>query len=224
MGNLKKVKKLAEKSFLNGLRLHKDSMFLFKNESYPTSYALSILAQEEIGKSFLMSEIVFQNTDGHSLSKEETDLIIKCMLSHTVKQGWFSREVGDYFKNRRGKVLSKMYREVSSGKLEENKQNSLYVGLSKVSKKINFKTARVVEPTKRIKAQQARLHITRVNDFIIELVEGCRRGVTMIDIEEVDNLLTLDLVTELETCWPMKSKTSESIINRYRKLEIDLDN
>lgn len=223
MGNLNKIKKIATESFSNGLRLHKDSITLFKQNSIPSSYMLSILAQEEIGKSYLMSEIIFQDTDNTGLvDNEYTKLITKCMTSHQVKQGWFSRQADDFFKYS-GKKYPKIIKEISSGKLEENKQNSIYVGVTKSKNKIDLANGKVIIPEKRIKINQAEFQITRVNDFIIEFIEGVRRGILCVDVDGVDGLLTINLAKELETIWSNKSKSTISKLKKYRKFEIDDD-
>ncbi len=224
MKNLGKIRKLASVAFLNGLRLHKDAITLFKVGSFPSSLALSILSQEEIGKSFLMSEVIFQNIDNEGIGEEESVLLLQSMLSHKTKQGWFSREVGDFFKYKYGsKKRSKIYNDVLSGKIEEDKQNSIYVGLTKTKNKLNLQKGKVIDPKARIKAKQAETHITRVNDFVIELIEMTRRGLGGVNVEEVNNVLTMELVVDLERMWPTKSIASKRKLSAYRKYDIDLD-
>jgi len=219
---MKKIKNLAGASFSNGLRLHRDSIALFKIGSIPSSYALSILAQEEIGKAFLLAEIVFQDVDNNGLDLEYSKLILKCMRSHKVKQGWFSQQVGDFFKYP-GKKYPKIFKDVYSGKLDEDKQNAIYVGVTKTDNKPDLMRGKIIDPSKRTKPKQAEKHITRVNDFIIEFTEGCRRGILCADPEEVDELLTMGLVAELESLWPKKSKSSIAKLKKYRKYDIDED-
>ena len=45
-----KFKKIAEESLRNALRLHEDSILLYKNSSYPSSFQLSVLSLEEFAK------------------------------------------------------------------------------------------------------------------------------------------------------------------------------
>ncbi len=79
----------------------------------------------------------------------------------------------------------------------------------------------IIDPVKRIKLKQAETHITRVNDFIIEFSEGCRRGLLSADPEEIDELLTLDLVNEFESIWSNKSRSSIAKLKKYRKYDLD---
>jgi AbiV family abortive infection protein len=45
-----KFKKIAAEALKNSIRLHKDSILLYKNSSYPSAFQLSILAMEELAK------------------------------------------------------------------------------------------------------------------------------------------------------------------------------
>ena len=47
----KKYERFSTEAIKNAIRIHYDSILLFENESYPTSYHLSVLALEEIAKS-----------------------------------------------------------------------------------------------------------------------------------------------------------------------------
>lgn len=213
---------MAELAFMNGVRLHKDAILLYKAGSSLSAYQLSILAQEEIGKSSLLEEHVWQ-MQGHpqDISHELEDMMIKAMSSHKIKQGWFSRYADDYFKYR-NKRLSKFIREVESGKLEENKQNATYVGLTKQNKTMN-PNGKIVNPLNRIKPDDAKRHITRVNDYIVNLIEGCRRGVYSVDTEEVDYCLTMNLAKELELLWSLKSRDTQISLRKIRKFEIVIE-
>ena len=222
MRSLKKVGRISRSAFLNALRLHKDSIFLFNRHSYPTAFQLSIIAQEEIGKSFLMEEHIFQAIGINDGNKGLLDEItIKAMFSHRVKQGWFSRQADDFFKYH-GKKYPAIIRLISSGKLEEMKQNATYVGLTKNNGKADPK-GKIIIPEKRIKEKDAVKMITRVNDYVIDLIEGVRRGVYCIDSEELNEIMLLDTAHELERLWPIKTKSSEVRINKLRKLELEID-
>jgi AbiV family abortive infection protein len=218
--NLRKASKMAGLAFKNAIRLHKDAILLYKNGSYPSANQLSILAQEEIGKAFILEEHVYQVTlYPESIDIKTEDLLIKSLLSHKVKQGWFSRQAVDFLEDRR-KKLPKFWKEVTTGKLEELKQNSTYVGLSKQGGKINIK-GRLIEPWSRVKQEEVKGYITRVNDYIKILIVGCRRGVYSVDTYEVDALLTLELWHELSTLWEYTSPKTEVLIEEIRKFDIE---
>lgn len=222
MKKLSKINKLGIEAFKNAIRLHIDSIKLFKEGSLPSAYALSILAQEEIGKSFLMAEVIFQDVDGLGMDKEEANITLKSMLSHKTKQGWFSRQADDIFKYH-GKKYPKIVQDISNGKLDEEKQNSIYVGVTKTHNKVNLLSGKVIIPSHRVKSQKVSWHITRVNDFIIEFSEGIWRDIAMIELEGIERVLTLDMAMKLEKLWPAKSKESTVKLRKYRKFEVSTE-
>ena len=56
-----KFKKLAAESLKNGLRLHFDSILLYRSKSYPSALQLSILALEEISKSYWIEHYYYSS-------------------------------------------------------------------------------------------------------------------------------------------------------------------
>ena len=56
---INKFDRLAGICFENSLRLHFDSIKLFKSHSYASSLALSILAMEELAKAHLVENLVW---------------------------------------------------------------------------------------------------------------------------------------------------------------------
>jgi AbiV family abortive infection protein len=57
--NMKKFERMCILAFSNALRLHSDSVLLFKHKSYASAYAISILALEETGKYHLLANFVW---------------------------------------------------------------------------------------------------------------------------------------------------------------------
>ncbi len=219
MKSLKKAAKMARLSFENALRLHRDSILLYNNKSFISAYLLSVLAQEEIGKTFLLEEHIFHTSiNPLSVNKETQNIMAKALLSHRVKQGWFSRVADEYFKYSRNRV-PRVIKEITTGKLEEKKQNATYVGLTKQNNKLDM-NGKLTSPTTRVKQDEVTIHITRVNDYIIKLVEECRRGFCMVETYELDSVLTMELVSELEKLWNYKSKDTQKWLEKIRKFEI----
>lgn len=219
MNRIKKISKISSLAFSNGIRLHKDSILLFNNRSFPSAFQLSILAQEEIGKSFLLQEDIWQtSTSGMDTNDPDYRKILDdCFLNHKIKQGWFSK-FADEDKIFKGKYTN-FIKNIYEGKLDEKKQIATFVGLSKRFKKINWKS-KIIFPKKRIKEKDVKTHITRVNDFVIYYIEGNRRGIITTDVEEIFDILTLEMSNELEKLWPFKSRSYEIIIKKYRKYSI----
>lgn len=62
---VRKFDRMAGLAFENAIRLHIDAMILFRERSYPTAFALSILAMEELAKADLIEWVVFHaSADG----------------------------------------------------------------------------------------------------------------------------------------------------------------
>lgn len=218
---VKKAAKIAELAFLNGTRLHKDSILLFKNHSYPSAYQLSILAQEEIGKAFLMEDYVFYYAqNSKSLPREYIKLLEAVFTSHQPKQGAFSGQADESYEHKGHLKIPKVMREASSGMLEIRKQNATYVGLERKNSKVIF-TGKIFVPEKLVRPVSVKRMITRVNDFVIDLCEGFQRGIYAVETEELERQLTLTLAEELESLWPNKNVKSKKRLAKIRTFEIE---
>jgi AbiV family abortive infection protein len=66
-----KLTKIALESFKNALRLHFDAILLFRNNSYPSSYQLSVLSLEEFSKSHWVEHYYWSNLVNESIPDEE---------------------------------------------------------------------------------------------------------------------------------------------------------
>ena len=58
--SVRKVNELEFQCYQNALRLHFDSILLLRADSYPSAFALSVIACEEFGKGFALAEVSFQ--------------------------------------------------------------------------------------------------------------------------------------------------------------------
>lgn len=232
-----KIEKLATYSFLNGLRLHEDSIFLFKKRSLPSAFQLSILAQEEIGKAFVFNDLIIDEFDkgDYNLKTRKIDIVEKglstigvqiiewVLSSHQMKQGSFSREAEDFTRARfykNGKIIRpKIVEEIYSGKLDIKKQNTTFVGLKRLDNKKFDLDGKIINPQKMTlqKVKEIFKHITRVNDFIIEFIEKCRRDIASVDSDLFDDCLTLKIVKRLEKKWPYKNKLASPFLEKIRE-------
>lgn len=203
---IKKFEKLSTESVKNAIRLHKDSILLFDNKSYPSAYQLSVLALEEIAKSNWIDHYVEVSKSNHGLSipdGEDEQKWVKLLYIHTsthfafINQNFHSLE-------------KKFYDFAATSNLEFKKQKSIYVGLQRERKKINTKS-RISIPTKQIKQKDS--------VEIIALVNQCIISQCLINIKnehyygplEKYNILNNDLVKKLNKIWKIKSKLLKSI-------------
>lgn len=212
--NLSKIEHIAELAFKNSLRLHYDSISLFRLKSYPSAYYLSIIVLEELGKLCILEDFCYHSrVDGLILNEKELQDFFRSIYSHKIKQNWFLSYWRDLFPKR---YVSNIYNR----KIESEKQHSLYVGLKKNGKHINIK-GRIYLPS-RIKYKKAKEQITLINDFLLSLILGVKKGIYMVDSLSVEKLLHRRLSSKLEKIWPYKKSITRDRLHNFEK-ELDID-
>lgn len=202
---IKKFEKLSTESFKNAIRLHKDSILLFDNKSYPSAYQLSVLALEEIAKSSWIDHYVNVSTTNHGLPEpdgEDEQKWVKLLYIHTSKHFAFINQ--NYHS-----LDKKFYDFAAASNLEFKKQKSIYVGLERERKKINTKS-KILIPTKQIK-QKDTLEIIALNNqcIINQCLNNINNGHYYGPLEKF-NILNIDLLSELSKIWKIKSKLLKS--------------
>jgi len=209
--NLKKVDKMAGLSFENGLRLHFDSILLFKNKCYPSAYFLSVLAIEEIGKAFLIMDFLFHSRVDGRMGKEWEEKFLEPIYFHTIKQSSFAYNFDAPI------PTNKFFKSLYKGELEILKQNSVYVGLSRNKRKINLKS-RINNPLKinQIKVQK---QITNVNDCLLDFTLGFIKQVYIVDSACIENLLNRRLLSKLECNWSLISGKTKTRLKRLEGIK-----
>lgn len=164
--NLNKIDKLICLSYLNSIHLHQTSLELFKNENYGLAYYLSVISLEEMGKAFMLSDFLWDSrfncrynafeqkdlTKKLKTSDYEEYLLREIFSKHRSKQSAFIQNGrSDFYiflanQRRENKVkISRIVQDIVSGKLEEKKLNSMYVGLPKIKGGI-YKQGKVINP------------------------------------------------------------------------------
>jgi len=207
---LRKIRRIAIASFKNAVRLHEDAILLFKKERIPSALLMSALSIEEIGKYFMCEEVWWLNRTGGIWSIEDVQQFLRGVYSHTSKQSWFAGQVDSPF------VSKPLLKILQTGELENIKQKATYVGMPRKGKNINF-DKRLTSP-KQTSRHRAEDFITMVNDYIIELAVGTRKGFYGLDISEIYNWLA-----ELETerhfleLWSLMGKTTKRRLEKMRK-------
>lgn len=192
-----KFKKIATESFKNGLRLHFDSILLYKNKSFPSSFHLSVLAIEELAKSEWVEHYYWSSDTNNNWPDEDFEQEwLKLLYLHHKKHKVFLRWGGasDY--------SPKFVEFVEKKQLELKKQRAIYVGLDRDNGKIDV-NSRVSVPT-RIKDKDARQMISILNDLLIEACETKLLQEFCFDIEEKDKLLDKELLIRLKK-WKFRS-------------------
>jgi AbiV family abortive infection protein len=159
-----KLNKIATESLRNTIRLHFDSVLLYENGSYPSALQLSVLAFEEFSKANWVDHYIWSSETNEGYPDVELEQEwLKLLYLHPKKQcNFVAREMDDYSPN--------FISLIQSRKLEEKKQNAIYVGLSRSKGKIDT-DSRVSTPWK-IKQKDAKQFISIIND---ELLTICAR-------------------------------------------------
>ena len=191
-----KLVRIAIESLKNSIRLHFDSILLFKNGSFPSAYQLSVLALEEFAKSRWVEDYVWSSlvNDGYPDEKFEQKWL-QLLYKHPEKQWAFlAREIWDY--------SPKFAEFIKSRKLEEKKQNATYVGLSRLKGKVDA-TSRVSTPNK-IKEKDAQQLISLINNEFLEIHKMIELQESYFDIEEMDEVFEKNLYKNLKK-WPYKT-------------------
>lgn len=159
-----KLNKIASESLRNAIRLHFDSILLYENESYPSALQLSVLALEEFSKANWVDHYIWsaEANDGYPGIEYEQEWLNLLYLHPNKQWNFVARETDDY--------SPKFVSLIQSRKLEEKKQNAIYVGLARSKGKIDT-DSRISTPW-RIKQLDAKKFISIIND---ELLRVCAR-------------------------------------------------
>lgn len=213
MMTFNKLAKLELYTFKNSLRLHNDAILLYNNSSYSSASFLSILSLEELGKFFIISDIIFYDlTSGmRSPDKNSADQI-KLIYAHRHKQQAFYRN-SPYTEFALIKGLKRVVRELK--KLEIVKQNSVYVGLGKKNGKVDV-NGKIKHPFK-IKRVTVEAQITKVNDEFTDLCMGNIYKYREVENEGVVKLLNKSLLKKLRRNWRKESITAKKRIKEIKR-------
>jgi AbiV family abortive infection protein len=141
------ILRLEQELLHNSYNLLIDSCVLFDKGSYPTAFALAVLAHEELGKLHLIDHVGFEAClSEEPIRSEQLAWLFSgdVAYSHRVKHEWAFTE------------HRKPYSALFIRRIEKQKQNAFYVG---------FRNKRIGTPG-RVSATQAHDQIKRVVNLI----------------------------------------------------------
>lgn len=203
-----KFKKIAVESLKNGIRLHFDSILLYKNHSFPTSLQISIIALEEISKAKWVEHYYYSSiTNCGFPEKKFEQKWLNYLFIHPKKQAaFFAQNIFEY--------SPRFVEFAHSGQLENQKQKATYVGLEKIRKdrKVDV-NSRISIPSK-VKKASAKKLISLLNDELIDMCKSKLLQDSYFGIQEMDDIINNSLLENLMQ-WPYKSgiKSSKWIVN-----------
>lgn len=208
-----KLQKLELLAFENCLKVHQDSIILFKNGSYSSAYFLSVIALEEMGKVLWIDETIF-HTRVDDMDRDGQEFYLKSIFHHSHKQGIFAHILGF--------DLPKPFLKLIQDKtLETKKQNSLYIGLPKKGRDINW-NGKITTP-KVISKNTVYKQITMLNDVLLELILGCIKRTTSIDGKLLFNAMDRKMYYRLMFGWEHMSKKTNSRLQALESVGEDFD-
>lgn len=186
-----KFKKIAAESLRNALRLHEDSITLYKNGSYPSAFQLSVLSLEEFAKAKWVDHFYdAQITNGGFPKKGEAGYEkyvkfeqgwLKLLYLHPEKQfAFIGREIFDY--------APSFVLKIQNRKLEFQKQQAVYVGLERSKGKVDT-SSRISIPTKKIKKENAKQMISLLNYEFVEVHDLIVKNECYWGICEMDEII-----------------------------------
>jgi len=201
---------MAYLSLENAIRLHFDSILLYKNKSFGSALHLSILALEEIGKSKSLEDYWWSSkVNSGQLPVDEEEKYLKLLYSHQWKQGAAIKwNPMDY--------SPKFISLIDEKKLEQKKQNSIYVGLPLKNGKIKY-DSRIQSPFS-IKSSEPKKIISLNNDIFLEMCYLNLAQDGYFDIEIMDKLIGKKLQSKLRKYWGYKSGIKSK---RWQKLWLE---
>jgi AbiV family abortive infection protein len=203
-----KFKKLATESFRNGLRLHFDSILLFRSDSFPSALQLSILALEEFSKSYWIEHYYYSSITNTGFPDAEFEQKwLKLLYVHTKKHSAFVGWGWEF------EYIDSFVDSLRSGEIDLKKQIATYVGLERNKGKI--KTTRHISTPFKIKSVDAKKMISVLNDYLLDRCDMKKFYEYHFDIEEKDNLLDESLYAKLEE-WKHHSGLRKTPLFRNR--------
>jgi len=158
--SFRKLGDLEFECYENAIRLHLDSVLLLRARSFPSAFALSVIASEEFGKGFAIEEIIYQARFQKGFNDRDKEYLRALLSNHKLKQRWF---VNHAFDSPRSKRLIKKYQSI-----QNDKNNALYVGLRRGNHHI-------VGPFS-VSKSKALDQVQTINDALIRLMEGTLSG------------------------------------------------
>jgi len=207
--NLRKIERMACLALKNGLRLHFDSILLFRNSCFPSAYFLSILALEEIGKFFLVED-VYWHSAVEGMERQWQEKFIDLIYSHRRKQTSFGWNLDLIARP------SKFTKELFDGNIELKKQKAVYVGLPRNKRKTNMR-GRINNPMS-ISKKKAGDQITSVNDRIIEFTLGVVKEVYGVETYCAEEIFSSTLFEELNKEWPIRSFRTDKKLQKLSQV------
>lgn len=220
--NLNKVDKMCLLSFQNSINLHFDSIYLYKIGSFGSSFYLSCISAEELGKLFILSDFLYHTRIEGSYNDYKDEELIK-IFGKDVEEGYFRKLVYNHIAKQKKiaemtwslfTISSKYFDNVFNGDLEIRKQNSIYVGLQRLGRKINLKSK--INNPNTFNENSTKSQITQMHQLFLELTISVTTDQWTTDSFMTDDFINIDIYEELKTKWQINN---DKLLSRLSELE-----
>jgi AbiV family abortive infection protein len=249
---IRKLSRMCVLCYKNCIRLHSDSILLFKNGSYPTAYAISIIALEEMGKHNLLSHGLYYGYFDFGSDENFVNTVLSETYIHKAKQRSFMSVelqesfLDDYVLLGDNVELNKTLRESGEniGKtILSTKWGKYFPNSKKLYKKLYMleydkhrslyvgfpkkdKTinlsGRLISPFEFSK-KKVKDQITYLNDYLLSDALKVLKGFGGLDFDELEDMITSRYVTKLHKNWPFMAKKNRSRFLKWMKMPNDID-
>jgi AbiV family abortive infection protein len=211
--SLYKWRKLGKESLLNALRLHRDAILLFKANSFPSAFQLSVLSLEEFAKAKWIEHYYYSSITNCGFEEAESEQKwLKLLYIHLEKQYAFvARDVFEYHPS--------LVEFIKSGGLERRKQQAVYVGLDRDRKTVLVKD-RISLPSS-VKQKEVKRMISWINAEFIFIHKTLTFYEQYFGIKEMDEVMLSPSASVIFE-WPYKSKT-RSVKHRHAHIALHKD-
>ena len=160
----------GRQSLFNSIALTADAAVAFNHRSWGTSYFLATIAMEEFAKCLIANDAIYnRQANGHNAA--DSIFWLRRVRDHKHKHYKFARESTDF-------LPTEFLEQVISRKLENAKQNSLYVD---IELSIRDRLFRVSTP-RRVREATARRQVSIVHEAIVDLISNTLKGNYILEI------------------------------------------
>ncbi|MFL6672802.1 MAG: AbiV family abortive infection protein [Massilia sp.] len=189
---------MGQRLWQTPLRLHRDAIILFKAGSYPSAYQLGVLALEEFSKAKWVEHYYYSSVTNEGFPDAEFEQgWLRLLYLHGEKQYAFvARDEFLY--------APALVDFIRSGKLDQRKQQAVYVSLDRDRKKINV-ASRISVP-RSIRLREAKRMISWVNSEFVHVHTTLSFYGDYFGIHEMDEVM-LSPAVEVIFEWPHRSRT-----------------
>ncbi len=247
----RKISRMCILCYKNCIRLHNDSILLFRNGSYPTAYAISVIALEEMGKYMTLSHGLFYNYFEFGSDEDFVNKVINGTYDHRLKQRVFANyDWHDYFTadllllKKKGVDSEKLLNDIKVNfeeKLEDDRWGKYFPNLKKFYNRQNMlekekhrslyvgfpKKGRNADLSKRLISpftvgkKKAENQITFLNDHLLLEALKVIKGVSDFDFEELQDRITPGYVAKLRKSWSQMSGKNRRVILQLTNMPDD---